>query len=697
EKGQPLLVQSIVTDLDGNLVAGREIKMVAARLKWQQRKGDWTQVETDPQECVIRSSASAGNCSFQSKEGGEYRVKATIRDDRERLNESELKLWVSGEVSMGRPDDDEEEKVEVVPDRQEYKPGDTAQILVQAPFYPAEGVLTIQRSGLVKIERFRMDGPTKTLQVGIEQGWIPNAVVQVDLVGATERKLESVKTNVKRPAFASGFAHISIPANDRRLSLTATPRDKSLEPGGETTVAVEVKDSGGAPVAGGEVAIVIVDEAVLALTNYRLDDPISVFYQKRNAEVDDFHLRENILIATAAALSKPSEVLSSGVLNAAAARTMLVDRLAAASPNMAPMVGLDAGGPPDPIRARQDFNALAMFAPSVLTDTNGRAEVKVKLPDNLTRYRVMAVAAAGGKQFGSAESSITARMPLMVRASAPRFLNFGDLFEFPIVVQNQTDNVMDVDVALRASNARLSSLAGRRVNVPANDRVEVRIPVSTARAGTARFQVAATSGRWSDATEISLPVWTPATTEAFATYGEVDQGAIGQPIKAPSNVFTEFGGLEIETSSTQLQQLTDAFLYLQSYPYECSEQLASRILSVAALRDVLTAFESRGLPPPAEIEAAVTRDLKRLEGMQNEDGGFGFWKRGEESWPILSIHVAHALTRAQQKQFSIPATAYYRAQRYLQNIESHIPSRYGVDVKRALIAYALYVRTQMGD
>ena len=62
----------------------------------------------------------------------------------------------------------------------------------------------------------------------------------------------------------------------------------------------------------------------------------------------------------------------------------------------------------------------------------------------------MAVAVAGGKQFGSGESSITARMPLMVRASAPRFLNFGDAFEFPVVVQNQTDSAMSVDVTMRA-------------------------------------------------------------------------------------------------------------------------------------------------------------------------------------------------------------------------------------------------------
>src|SRR5262249_55929961 len=91
------------------------------------------------------------------------------------------------------------------------------------------------------------------------------------------------------------------------------------------------------------------------------------------------------------------------------------------------------------IRARIDFNALAFFAASLPTDANGRASVKVKLPDNLTRYRVMAVAVAGEKQFGIGESAITARLPIMARPSAPRFLNFGDRVELPVVVQNQTD------------------------------------------------------------------------------------------------------------------------------------------------------------------------------------------------------------------------------------------------------------------
>jgi uncharacterized protein YfaS (alpha-2-macroglobulin family) len=705
QQGEPLRVDAIVTDLDGKLIEGRAVKMVATRLSWKQEKGNWTEAETDPQECSIRSSASAVTCTFQPKESGEYRVKASIYDDRERRNESELKIWVPGANSLSRPDD-EEKTIELIPDRKDYKAGDTAEIMVQAPFYPAEGVLTVRRSGILKVERFRMVKPATTLRVPIEEGWTPNVHVQVDLLGEEEREgsgnaKPGARPVPSKPASASRTLKLSIPPFDRRLSVTATPRDTALEPGGETSVRVEVKDASGAAVSGGEVAVVVVDEAVLALTNYKLDDPLSVFYPEREAEVEDAHVRKNIWLSSLGEVGDDTGIGGGGPGGGlrglpSQAREILQMARTAMMANAPPsMLALDVGG--SAIRMRQDFNALAVFAPSVPTDVNGRAEVKVKLPDSLTRYRVMAVAVAGGKQFGSGESSITARMPLMVRASAPRFLNFGDVFEFPVVVQNQTDETMSVDMAMRASNVLLSGSSGRRVTVPANDRVEIRIPVKTASAGTARFQVAAVSGRWADAAEVSLPVWTPATTESFATYGEIDQGAISQPVKAPGEVFKEFGGLEIEASSTQLQQLTDAFIYLQNYPYECSEQLASRILSIAALRDVLYAFNAKGVPSREEIEAAVIRDISRLEGMQNEDGGFGFWKRGDESWPFLSIHVAHALARARQKGLPVPVIIYDKSLKYLQQIESHIPSRYGADTRRALIAYALYVRAQMGD
>jgi hypothetical protein len=629
-----------------------------------------------------------------------------------------------------------QDKVELIPDRREYHPGDTAQVLVQAPFYPADGVLTLRRSGIVRTEQFHIGGPTYTLHLPIEEAWLPNVHVQVDLVGAAERATDlnvtaspqpkaggTAALPTKRPAFASGNISLSIPPLSRTLKVTATPLKTTLAPGGLANVTVKVQDAAGKPIAGSEIALVAVDESVLSLTDYQLEDPVKAFYRLREMETTDHHLRSSLRLATAEELARGDVIAARQILelpiSGRSFNNLLTLQPGASLETV--NVSSSAVGSTKQITMRKNFNALAVFAPTLRTNAAGIAQTQFKLPDNLTRYRVMAVAVAGGKKFGSGESAITARKPLMVRPSAPRFLNFGDRFELPIIVQNQTDAPLKVDVAARATNAKFvespkskvqskaltrsrvkpadvgQSSAGLRVTVPANDRVEVRLPASTTKAGTVRFQIAAVSGRWSDASEIELPVWTPATTEAFATYGEVDEGTITQSVKAPAGVFKQFGGLDVQTSSTQLQQLTDAFLYLQHYPFACSEQLASRIISVAALRDVLTAFKNRDLATPQEIEAAVVQDLKTLQGMQNDDGGFGFWRKGDESWPYLSIHVAHALARAKQKNFAVPNDMFEESQRYLQSIESHIPKHYNESTRHAIMAYSLYVRAQMDD
>ncbi|HEU4507976.1 MAG TPA: alpha-2-macroglobulin family protein [Pyrinomonadaceae bacterium] len=712
QQGEPFVVQTLVTDLDGKAIANREVKMHAALLDWKQVAGEWIEVESNRQDCVVQSTNDAVRCTFTSKAGGRYRVVATIRDDRGRANQSEISVWVAGGKRPPRRGL-EETKVELIPDRKEYKAGDTAEILVQAPFYPAEAAMTLRRSGIASVVRFRIDGPTYTLRLPIEEAWTPNVHVQVDLVGVEKHSgQDGAAAEMRVPAFASGEINLSIPPFSRRLNVVAAPREKILEPSGKTVIDVEVKDALGKHVGNSEVAVVVVDESVLALTEYVLSDPLTVFYDERTADTQDYHSRTHLLISDPAVGSGYGLGLGVGAttetVTVSAGRVRHRSALSLMLPNEGiinnvMLDGFDKADRPK-IALRHNFDALATFAPSVRTDANGRAQVQVKLPDNLTRYRVMAVAVAGDNKFGAGESAITARLPLMARPSAPRFLNFGDRFELPIVLQNQTDAPMAVDVAVRATNAALvqnqmgeSNTAGRRVTVPANDRVEVRIPAATLKAGVARFQIGAVSGSWSDAAEVELPVWTPATSEAFATYGEIDNGAINQPVKAPENVFTQFGGLQIETSSTQLQQLTDAVIYLTTYPYECSEQLASRIITIAALRDVLTAFKTKDLPSPQAMEAAVVRDLKRLQGMQNEDGGFGFWQRGDESWPYISLHVAHALARAKQKKFDVPSEMFEKSEKYLREIEKHIPSNYGVDARRAIISYALYVRAQMGD
>ncbi len=315
----------------------------------------------------------------------------------------------------------------------------------------------------------------------------------------------------------------------------------------------------------------------------------------------------------------------------------------------------------------------------------------------------MAIAVDRGKRFGKGESNITAKQPLMVRPSAPRFMNFGDKIELPVVVQNQTDNPLEVEIAVRATNANLTNGGGRKVVIPANDRAEIRFPVSADKAGTARFQIAATAGKFTDAAEISLPVWTPATTEAFATYGTTDQnGAIVQPIEAPKDVFPQFGGLEVTTSSTQLQELTDAFVSLYRYPFECSEQVASRMISIAALKDVLTAFKSKDMPSESEIKASFAKDINILKSRQRSDGSFGLWQQEREryEYPFVSVHAAHALVLAKSKGYDVPDEMLNRSKSYLKNVEKFYTNdlyKNAPDVRRTISAYALYVRHLAGD
>jgi uncharacterized protein YfaS (alpha-2-macroglobulin family) len=453
--------------------------------------------------------------------------------------------------------------------------------------------------------------------------------------------------------------------------------------------------------------VVVVDEAILALSNYQLADPLDTFYAARMPNLFSVYARSSIILANPLALAQAGRRdTANSVMDqafgaraaaeepaapAAAPTTMALEKAADSASGAAP------GAQQQPIRVRVDFNPLATFAPSVRTDTNGSASVAIKLPDNLTRYRVMVVAVEAGRRFGKGEVNLTARLPLMVRPSAPRFLNFGDRFELPVVLQNQTAEPLTVDVAVQTSNLALTGPAGVRVTVPARDRLEVRFPAAAQLAGTARLQIAAVAGDFADAATVELPVYTPATTEAFATYGVIDQGAVAQPLEAPKDVFPQFGGLEITTSSTALQALTDAVIYLVSYPYDCSEQISSRILGIAALRDVLTAFNAQGLPAPQEMESAVDRDVKTLQGLQNDDGGFPYWRRGQESIPFNTIHTAHALFWAKSKGFTVPQDVQQRALEYLRQIESHYPSYYSEDTRRTLSAYALYVRHLMGD
>lgn len=706
EAGQPLEVEVVVTDLEGKPVSGHPVLLKAYRLDWENGESQ----HADEVELQVTSAEHGVKAAVPTNQGGTYQLEAYIQDNDNRSNRSQLTLWVAGgkQPPATRV---EQEQLTLVPSQREYQPGDTAEVLVQAPFAPAELVVTTRRNGIASLQRLSAQDGSAHLKIPLDEINIPGLQLQVDAVGSQPR--EEGKSEM-RPAYASGSLQLAVSNATRKLKVEVTPAQAKLQPGGSTELRLELKDSQNQPIQG-EVTVLVVDESVLALSGYDPADPLASFCPTADPGVSDSHSRRWLLLQQQSAdlglAGRNNKSMSRGRDydavggSVAPSAAPLADALEEGGPMNRPQASFDknevmaqseaAPPPPTTFKVRTNFDALALFAPTVATDPQGKAKVSVKLPDNLTRYRIIALATSGVKQFGKGESSLVARQPLQVRPSAPRFLNFGDRCQLPVVVQNQSDQAVQVALVCRTSNALVGeanqNVAGYKFEVPANDRVECQIPCQTESAGTARFQFGAAAPGSSDAAEISLPVWTPATTEAFATYGVVDEEAVQQAVEKPKNVWPQFGGLSITTTSTALSELTDAFIYLAEYPYGCTEQVASRMLAAAALKDVLTAFKAPGMANEAELKRAMAADLDKLRGLQCDDGGWDYWVRNRPSIAYLTVHIAHSLVRCKQKGFEVDSAMLERTLEYLRNIESHIPAEYGQDCRRSITAYALYV------
>ncbi len=728
---EPIKLDAIVTDLDGKAIGGRKVHIDVSREAMVMKDNQWKSEDEVLVSNEINSSSKPETWEFNLSKGGNIKVSAVVIDEKGRKNKTELSFWREDKQPKTQ-DKVEQGKILLLADRKTYAPGDTAEIMIQAPFAKAKGVVSVRHNGILDSFPIALQEASGSVKIPITENFMPNAQIQVDLDGAS-------------CAYASGSLELSVPAEIRQIKMEVSPAEKALAPGASTKLSFKLHDNKGQALNNAQIAVAVVDESVLALSNYDWADPLSIFYVNTSSETSDYHSREYVLLnkkpeapkeGPAASLAPPSAPVAGGVdrgfgsagggeVMQLAAPASAEEKGNFAAPRMQMARAKSAmladardfkdGADPQPkIALRTNFDSLAYFNPNLLTDSSGEASVEVKLPDNLTRYRVMAVAVSGEKLCGKGATTITARLPLMVRPSAPRFLNFGDKCEMPVVLQNQTDHEMSVDLGLRSSNLKFvpeagpagaasgldtAHLSGGTVIVPPNDRVEVRFPMVTEDDGTAKIDVAASSEAYSDAANVNLPVYTPATTHAFAAYGQIDEGGAEQTYELPKDVYDQIGGLELSTSSTALQSLTDAYIYLHNYSFACSEQLSSRILATVALQNVLAAFNKMTATEIAAVKSRTQEELNELGKRQNYDGSFGLWKQNEShTWPFLTVQVTRALYEAKQKKYDVSDAVLSRAQYYLKAIDSHLPSKeYNVFTKRSIQAYALFVRHLMKD
>jgi len=629
-------LELVVTDIDGNAVGGVPIDVEIEGVLGSESGRDDAEV-IDTQHCTATSARDPAHCKYKRKDlKTAYRAIARIKDARGRPNAASYYIpWTAYEDS----------ELSVTPDRKQYKPGDVAKLEVRSTAVPAVVVVSFARQGVILQKRIEMTQPKASVELPIEKAYLQNVHVLVDRWAP--RKYVSATSKQPLPEHKAAQVDLRVALESARLEMRTWPNRAIVEPGGTASFDVEVKHDG-KPVAGAEVALMAVDEAVLAISGKSHADPLGNFYST---------VGDGTWVATTV-----NEINDAGddLLRSPGFERWELDDEHPGGTGSGYGVGSGAGGmrgrsasmkTSGVIQARKDFRATAVFSPKLVTDAHGKVRVTVKMPDSLTRFRIVALATAETYYFGKAENAITTQRSINARTVAPRFLTQGDAFALPVVVQNLAASPRTIDVAVRAANLTTLGPAGKRVTVPAGQRAEVRFDFATKARGRAVIQTAIVSGTFADASNVELPVYEPATTEAFATYGTLDDKPQFEQLAVPADVFVDVGGVETELASTQLQSLTDAFWYLQAYPFECAEQRSSRMLATAALYDILTAFAAPGRPSPQELASQSALDVARLASDQNADGGWGYFP-GMKSDPYVTQQVLVALSRQKQQRLT---------------------------------------------
>ncbi|MEZ4700818.1 MAG: Ig-like domain-containing protein [Rhodothermales bacterium] len=664
---QRMTVDLITVDPNGQPVGGAAVDVTLIREQWNSVREvgsdgrmRWRSehVEEVKQTQTIRSQAGkAQRLAFSIAEGGSYLVRAESRDLRGNAVRTEAYFYATGAgyVAWRRSDDD---RIELIPEKTTYAPGETARFMVQSPYETATALVTVEREGILSSQVMTLTGSAPQIAIPITEAHLPNIFVSVMLLtGRTAPP--SGASDPGAPSFKIGYAAIDVDTGERRLAVEILPNAETYRPGDEVEVDLRLVDARGNGVQG-EVTFSAADAGVLNLIGYALPDPFDTFYGARPLGVTTSQTLANLVKQRNFGLKEMDE-------------------------------GGGGGGDEAQRGVRKDFRPLAHWAPAIQTDERGRARVTFKLPESLTTFRLMATALTAGNQFGNAQKDVVVTKPLVLTPALPRFARLGDRFEAGVLVTNTTGADGPVAVSVEAQGLSLAGETSKTVQMARGETQEVRFDWNGDAAGEATLRFSARLGAEQDAFEIGLPVQQPTIKATQATFASTDDAA-DEALRLPAGLIPSLGGFQARVASTALVGLEGAAEYLFEYPYGCLEQRTSRIRPLIAGTELLDLFQVDVLG--GQRDALIGDWIQSLPAFWT-GSGFTLWRGGSYVHPYVSAYVVLALAEARDAGFRIPEALTADAVEALASAVSNgsqRPEYYSEAVwndTRALMLYAL--------
>jgi hypothetical protein len=673
--GEPAKVKAIVVDEMGNVTPGREMKLlteyrktVASRVKGAGNAylTHFEEVWEKVSECTLVSAQEGAECAFTPEHPGLHRITATIADTRGRAHSSTISRWTVGKGEMVW-ESEANNSLRIIPEKKEYHVGETARFLVQNPFPGARALVTVERYGVMKSWVETLADNSVTVEYKVEPDAVPGFHLSVIVVSPRVQKpLEKNQVDLGKPAFRMGYVAVPVKDPYKELIVQVSPEKKEYKP--RATVAIDLKayprqgDPNG-PQPPMELAVAVLDESVFDLIkggkNYF--DVYKGFYFLDPLDIRNF----NILM-------------------------QLVGRQKFEKKGANP--GGDGG--PD-LSMRSTFKFVSYWNPSMKTDANGKAHLEFQVPDNLTGWRVLAMAVTPGDLMGLGDGGFKVNSPIEIRPVMPNQLTEGDSVEAGFMVMNRTEKERTLDVTIEAKG---SLDTGGKDNVSTKEqivakpfaRTTVRLPIKAGGSGRIILQARAFDKNDGDAVEYILPVLKRQSLESAANYGTTTAKEVTEKVAIPADIRTDVGRVAISAAPTVIGNVEGAFGYMAEYPYGCWEQKLSKGVMAAHYRR-LKDYLPKGFAWP-ESAGLPQATLKLASEYQAPNGGMSFYLPTDTFVsPYLSAYTALAFNWLRADGYQVPVSVETKLLGYLQDIlrNNTMPSFYSKGMASTVRAVAL--------
>ncbi|MFW5972290.1 MAG: alpha-2-macroglobulin family protein [Bacillota bacterium] len=516
--------------------------------------------------------------------------------------------WWGGSSSEDSPN-----VIDIKTNKDKYLPGDTANVILNTP-EKGRVLLTVEKSDKIIYQTWQeIDGPNTEIPVSITEEFIPNAYIYASVFQPYD------ELNNDMPLRMYGVMPIQVEKEDAELEFSIDTAEK-VEPNRKFDVKIKANKQA-------QFTVAVVDEGLLAITDFETPDPLKYFFAKERLDIRTYDMYGDIIGLNTGYIYNHFSVGG----------------------------GMTEDEPSYREKQNQSdkterFKPVALFSGPVETDSNGEAVVSFKMPNYIGKVRVMVVGASKGS-YGSAEKDITVRSPLMIMPTLPRVLGPEDKIKVPVTVFAMEDDIEKVNINIDAEGP--VSVVGEKeklVEFDGKTERDVFFEVAAADAvGASKITISANSENYNASKIIDLAV------RAYNPYTYLSEDKV---IKSESVASFEVPkeGLE-NTTMTQLTlsdrkglSINHRLKWLIRYPYGCIEQTTSSVFPQLFLDGLFDLSNKQR----EDIIKNVNAGIERLRKFQLDNGAFSYWPNGSSPSYWGTNYAGHFLLEAKSRGYNIP-------------------------------------------